>query len=235
MQRKLTCGQRDEGWKVSPYGCIGRWLFLDCVLVRLPQYETVLERIKAGDVFLDAGCAFGVELRQLAADGAPGSNLIGTDIEQDFLDLGYKLFKDRDTFAARFIAGDLLNAESHSIDAINGQVDIIHASRLFHLFGWDDQVKLGVRLVAFFNPEADALIVGTQVGNMEPLDRAAHAEQGLGWYRHNAETWQQLWDEIGDKTGTKWKAAAVMQEIATSTMGERGPRAIISFAVTRAG
>lgn len=39
-------------------------------------------------------------------DGAPAANLIGTDIQQGFLDLGYDLFKDHDTFEGRFMAGD---------------------------------------------------------------------------------------------------------------------------------
>lgn len=99
--------QRERGWKIFPYGCIGRWTFLDCTITSSPEYSNILERIRSGDVFLDAGCAFGYVLRQLASDGAPAANLMGTDLRQGFLDLGYELFKDRDTFEGKFLAGDL--------------------------------------------------------------------------------------------------------------------------------
>lgn len=203
---------------------------MDCVITSLPEYPAIIERLKRGDVLLDAGCAFGYVLRQLAVDGAPASNLIGAELRQGFIDLGYELFKDRDTFDARFYAGDLLDAEDHSYDEINGKIDIIHAAALFHLFGWDDQVKLGVRLVKFFKPTATkALVVGRQIANPHPLDPAEHAKQELTWYRHNAQTWQRLWNVIGDETGTKWKATATVRERETSN----GPRAGMTFAVCR--
>lgn len=137
---------REKGWKVFPYECISHWIFLDCVITSSPEYSNILECLKSGGVLLDAGCAFGYVLRQLAMDGAPAANLIGTDMQQGFLDLGYDLFKDRDTLE-----------------------DIIHAAALFHLFDWEDQVILGIRLVKFFKKDASkAMIVGRQIGTLYP-------------------------------------------------------------------
>ncbi|KAH8809369.1 methyltransferase domain-containing protein [Xylogone sp. PMI_703] len=225
---------REKAWKIFPYGCIGRWLFLDCVITSLPEYPDVIERVKSGDVLLDAGCAFGYVLRQLAIDGAPAANLIGVELRQEFIDLGYELFRDGDTFDGHFFTGDLLDLEGHALDAINGKVDIIHAAALFHLFGWDDQVKLGVRLVRFFKPDTTkALVIGRQVGNFNPLDPADHLAQGLTWYRHNLQTWQRLWDVIGEITNTEWKATGVLRETQVSTFGPNGSRAGMTFAVSR--
>lgn len=183
---------------------------------------------------LDAGCAFGYVLRQLAFDGAPALNLIGIDLQQGFLDLGFDLFKDRDTFGGKFLAGDLLSPDDDSLDEINGKVDIIHAAALFHLFDWEDQVTLGARLVNFFNKNSsNAMVVGRQIGTLYPPDRATYKQQdGPHWYRHNLETWQELWDEIGDNTGTKWKVCGSIQEMQKSTSSTPG-RAGLNFVIKK--
>ncbi|KAJ5572711.1 hypothetical protein N7450_009695 [Penicillium hetheringtonii] len=181
---------REKGWKVFPYGCISHWIFLDCVITSSPEYSNILECLKPGGVLLDAGCAFGY---------------------QGFLDLGYDLFKDHDTFE-----------------------DIIHAAALFHLFDWEDQVILGTRLVKFFKKDASkAMVVGRQIGTLYPRNRAIYKNEDVpGWYRHNLETWQDLWDEIHDKTGTKWKVNGTIREMQQSTQGSSG-RAGLKFVINK--
>ena len=52
------------------------------------------------DAVLDLGCGLGVFLRQLRADGVDGSQLFATDVNSLFIDLGYALFRDRDSLEA---------------------------------------------------------------------------------------------------------------------------------------
>lgn len=139
----------------------------------------------------------------------PSKNLRGADLRQEFVDLGYDLFQDRGKFQGQFFTGNMLDTSDTSLDVLNGTVDIIHAASFFHLFGWDDQAKLGERIVKFFKPHAHkAVLVGRQVGNPQPKDHAEHTELGLGRYHHNPETLQKLWDAIGEKTSTRWKVDA---------------------------
>ena len=49
------------------------------------------------------GCCFGQEIRKLAYDGAVQSNLYGCDPRSEFFNLGYRLFRDRDTLKSTFI------------------------------------------------------------------------------------------------------------------------------------
>ena len=182
-------------------------------------------------MFLDAGCCFGQVLRQLSFDGVPSKNLRGADLRQEFIDLGYELFQDRDRFEGQFFAGNMLDPAEQSLDVLDGTIDIIHAASLFHLFGWDDQVKLGERIVRFFKPNTSkAMLVGRQVGNPQPKDNAEHTELGLGRYHHNPETMQKLWNVIGEKTNTKWKVDA---EIIDLIPDSDVPRIGIRFAVER--
>jgi hypothetical protein len=123
-----------------------------------------------------------------------------------------------------------VNTDS-SLDEIKRKVDIIHASALFHLLRCDDQVKIGIRFVELFKPDANAPVVGRQIANFEPLDPVEHVNQGHGWYRHNMRTWQQLWDVVGGKTGTQWKATGVLSATKGSTPSVPGLKARIKFAV----
>jgi len=106
--------------------------------------------VKGGDIFLEVGCCFGQVLRQLAHDGAPAQNIVGVDVKKGFVDLGYELFRDRESFAARIVIGDMLDTKDSALSALDGTVHLVHAASLFHLFNWDDQLKLGERIVPFF-------------------------------------------------------------------------------------
>lgn len=212
--------KRDRAWAVFPYRCIGAWRFLNLYITDMPVYPAVIERLRTGDRLLDAGCCFGYVLRQMAADGAPAANLAGSDLQQEFLDLGYELFRDRDTFGATFVAGDMLgtaadDAAVRALLPLDGTFDLVHAASFFHLFSWEDQVRLGERVVRFFRSAADTapsgkpqLLFGRQVGLASPVDRATLAARGEYRFHHNPATLQQLWDEIGARTNTTWRVDA---------------------------
>ncbi len=84
---------------------------------------------------------------------------------------------------------------------------MVHAASFFHLFGWDDQVRVGERIVRFFKPGAKApLVLGRQVGSPNPPSLEEYRASGETRYHHSPESLQLLWDEIGARTATKWKA-----------------------------
>ncbi len=170
--------------------------------------------MRNGATLLDAGCCVGQALRQLAFDGAPSENLAGLDLRQDFIELGYELFRDRDRFKARFAAGSILDPDDAGLANLDGTVDIIHAAAFFHLFGWNDQVTMGVRFVTFFKQGTlkDAIVFGRQVGTKEPADVEESRKRGDTRYHHNQESMQKLWDVIGEKTGTKWTVEAELND-----------------------
>ncbi|KAK3377303.1 hypothetical protein B0T24DRAFT_592916 [Lasiosphaeria ovina] len=224
---------RDKAWQIFPYGCIGRWRFLDLYIATLPQYGELIARTQRGAVLLDCACCFGQALRQLAADGAPAQNLAGLDLRREFVDLGYELFRDRGTFAARFVVGDMLDSGDARVGALDGAVDVVHAASFFHLFGWADQVAIGARMVKFFREGiTDAVVLGRQIGSaVEPLDPEEHEKRGLGRYHHNQKSMQRLWDEIGRRTGTAWAVEAELATALEDNNGEVAERTTIRFVV----
>jgi 2-polyprenyl-3-methyl-5-hydroxy-6-metoxy-1,4-benzoquinol methylase len=87
---------RKKAFEIFPYPCIGMYRFLDLGLGQTGVYDDIVQRLKKGDKFLDLGCCFGQEIRQLISDGVPAENCYGSDLRQEFIDLGYDRVQDRD-------------------------------------------------------------------------------------------------------------------------------------------
>lgn len=160
-----------------------------------------------GQSLLDVGCCFGQDIRKLVADGAPAGNLIGTDLHQEFLDLGYELFRDRETLTSRFFAGNIL-ADEKSYESLDGKLDIIHVASFFHLFSLPTQIQIAKRLVKLLRPVSGSLILGRQTGNLNPGDYTHGDKAQKGMWRHDVHSWEEMWATVGRETGTEWRVEA---------------------------
>lgn len=183
----------------------GQWRFLDLSLGNHSLYPEVLERLQTGSQsFLDLGCAFGQDIRRLVFDGAKSEHCYGSDLLQDFLDLGYDLFRDKATLKAKFIQADIFDPSSQ-LSQLDGKLDILHTASFFHLFSRDDQKIIAKRVLKLMKPAKNTLILGRQVGSREPGEVAKLTGEGkqanATHFRHDEKTWQQLWDEVGTEVG----------------------------------
>lgn len=192
--------QRDQAWAVFPYGGIGSFSFLDFTsTLQDPHFQAVMTRLTAPEsteTFLDVGCAFGTVLRQLHTLGVPGERLFGTDLQPRFLELGKELFRDWGSNIT-FVAGNMLDENDDRLDVLHGRIDIIWASAFFHLFERQDQVKAAKQMVRFLNPvNPNAVVFGLNGG--PKID---------GWEKYvlDADAWREMWEEVGEATGTSWK------------------------------
>ncbi|KAI0104981.1 hypothetical protein GGR51DRAFT_200211 [Nemania sp. FL0031] len=230
---------RDRLWDVYPYACVGRFRFASLefasdayyqmALFKLLQAQTESDNGEGNETrLLDVGCCVGQVLRKLAFDGVDSSRLYGTDIEPRFIDIGYDLFRDRRKFRGRFVVGDLLkpdptststsiaSSSSDALEVLNGTMTLIHATSFFHLFTWADQVRAAVRMVRLLRADRDdVMIFGRQVGTLSPRDNGKAGSDKV--YLHNGASWQKLWDEVGERTGTRWRA--VMEPTEKIEMG----------------
>ncbi|KAI0448335.1 hypothetical protein F5B21DRAFT_518984 [Xylaria acuta] len=216
---------RAKAWQVAKYPCIGHFTY-----VRLlefdggnPGMQRAIERLKAPgsrDTFLELGGFICQTIRQLAFEGVDSARLYGTDLHAEFIELGYRQFRDRGTLQATFVPGDMLipdadYATSAMARAFNGNISIVHASNFFHLFSRESQLVICERIVRFFrrglSAEGPAVLFGVQTGSLKPGEMRVGT---FGVFLHDEKTFQSLWDEVGRKTGTNWKVS--MQAMATA-------------------
>ncbi|KAI1131160.1 hypothetical protein F5Y10DRAFT_90858 [Nemania abortiva] len=249
---------RDRLWDVYPYACVGRFRFASLEFASDAYYQVALFKLLQAQTesddggstcLLDVGCCVGQVLRKLAFDGVDSSRLYGTDIEPRFIDIGYDLFRDRRKFRGSFVVGDLLRPDnptssssnssspgSEALDALDGKMTLIHATSFFHLFTWGDQVRAAVRLVRFLRADrADVMVFGRHVGTVAPRWDGGGKAGSDKVYLHNGESWQRLWDEVGERTGTRWRTTMEPTEkIETGAGGVESSLRKMSFCVLRA-
>lgn len=169
-------------------------------------YQEVLERVKNGEKFMDLGCCFGQEIRQLVHDGAPSVNTYGSDLWGDFLSIGYELFKDKDRLQTTFIAADIFD-DSSPLVQLTGKMNIIYVGDFFHLFTLEEQEKAATRVAQLLAAQPSSLIIGRQSGSETAGEYSRAGEMsGKKHFGHNAQSWKELWERIGEKSGTRWLA-----------------------------
>lgn len=189
-----------------------------------------MARVRAGEYLLDVGCCLGQDVRKLVFDGAPAANVAGAELNAGFVDLGYELFRDRETLAPRFIApANILRDENGALAAIAGQWDIVHLGMVLHLFTWEEQGKVFENAIALLRRDAKGTtIIGQAVGNLEGK-MLARVGGGKETYRHNEETFNKLINEVAVRTGTQWKVTSALDKPLSifdgkSTWGNAGAR-----------
>ena len=134
-------------------------------------------------------------------DGAKPSDLVGTDLRQPFIDLGYTLFSDRSTLQTPMIAADFLDASPASpISPYAGTMDLIHACSFYHVFNHDEQMTVCTRSVNLLGSQG-GIIFGSQPGGL--VEGSMRTDDGgrKERYRHSAESWAALWRAVGDQLG----------------------------------
>lgn len=182
-----------------------------------PLYDKIVERLKsAGTTYLDIGCCFGQDLRQLVLDGVPSERLIGLDIAVPLMEHGYELFRDRQTLHSRFFEVDIFQGSSQGprwTDLEQHGADVIHCSAFFHLFPLEDQLAAAKQITKLV--KKDGVIVGRQIGSVKPGSLPAISEGSFS-YRHNVETFDAMWRDVGLATGTRWKVEGTLDMVGIS-------------------
>ncbi|KAJ4286838.1 hypothetical protein N0V90_013091 [Kalmusia sp. IMI 367209] len=203
---------RDEAWSIFPYPCIGQFRFLDLSMKNTEEYAEILERLAKGQRLLDMACCFGQEIRQLVVDGAPSESIYGCDLRKEYVELGYQLFRDRDRLHSQFVTANIFD-ESSSLVELRGTFDIVYTGSFFHLFDYDDQVKVSTAVAKLLRPEKGSMIVGRQVG---ALNAAAHDHKTNPtgkMFRHNPDSLQKLWQTVGDDLGVSFSVNATLHKL----------------------
>ncbi len=220
---------------MGEYPCIGEWLFLLPSISAFPNYHVILSRVKDSATVLDLGCSMGQDLRRLTADGAPSENMYASDLHPQLWDIGYDLFRDRDTMKAHFIEADIFDSNS-PLQTLHGKIDIIIACQFLHLFSWKGQLDALKKVVEMSRP--GACLIGYQIGRENPLE--VQRPWGVMYY-HDVDSFNKLWREVARETDTNWKLEAELvsltqwgmekEDFEWMSADSRG----LNFVVTRSG
>ncbi|KAI0377488.1 hypothetical protein F5Y04DRAFT_175393 [Hypomontagnella monticulosa] len=229
---------REKGFAANPYPCIGLYRFTNLTLLTHPLYKTIVERLNTSDAtYLDVGCCFGQDLRQLVYDGVPSGRLIGLDITRALTDLGYEFFLDREMLQSRFVVADVFKGAKQGpiwVDLETRGVDVMHCSAFLHLFTLEKQISAAINLAKLV--KKGGVIVGRQMGSLKPGDMPAVNDNSFS-YRHNVDTFDTMWQKVGEATQTQWKVEGTMDMIgvnANSPVEDENSRRLL-FTVTRIG
>lgn len=153
----------------------------------------------------------GNDVRKAVVDGYPVQQAIATDLNAEFWDLGYKLFKSTpESFPAQFIAADIFELKElakrplasapelskvESFAELSGSVSAIHTSSLFHLFDEQQQFELAKITGALLSSAPGSMIFGSHGGNLiSGVHTETFGNRTLSIFCHSPESWKTLWD-----------------------------------------
>ncbi|EJU05123.1 hypothetical protein DACRYDRAFT_20662 [Dacryopinax primogenitus] len=219
--KEHICHVQEEAYKVFPYPCIRNFNFTKLKISRLPPYPQMMElvRNRPDAIYLDIGCCFGNDARKAVVDGYPMQNIICSDLRPQYWDLGFELFRDKDTFHVPFIAGDAFDPdflsptlveksgpdpalkEVKTLTELQGNISVIHASSFFHLFDEEHQERLAYLTASLLLKKPGTMIFGSHGGLTVPGIRNER-----GAYGHSPESWTQLWETVLGKGNCEVKA-----------------------------
>ncbi|KAI1120149.1 hypothetical protein F5Y10DRAFT_139700 [Nemania abortiva] len=208
---------RAQGFAANPYPCIGLYRFTLLTLLGHPLYGKIVERLKQENAtYLDIGCCFGQDLRQLVFDGVPSSRLIGLDIAEPLMEVGYDFFRDRGAIESEFLVADVFegSAQPQWAKLEKRGIDVVHCSAFFHLFPLDQQLAAARQIGKLM--KKGGVIVGRQIGSERPGDVPAIQERSSS-YRHDVSTFRDMWRKVGEDTQTEWEVEGSMDKVGINT------------------
>jgi hypothetical protein len=138
----------------------------------------------------------------------PPGNLYGSDLFAGYIDVGYQLFRDKDSCGAKFIAANVFDDDS-PLKELTGKIDIVHASLFLHLFDWKRQLDVIIRIINLLKAQPGSIFLGAQVGASVAGERIVSKTRGKKVaYLHDPESFQQLWRKVEALTRTTWEVRA---------------------------
>ncbi|EIW79526.1 hypothetical protein CONPUDRAFT_58142 [Coniophora puteana RWD-64-598 SS2] len=217
---------REKAYSIVPYPCIRIFTFTHLDMSRLDVYPHVLEiaRTKPNAILMDLACCFGGDARKAVADGFPVENVVLSDLKGEFLELGHEMFGTTpETFPAHMLQADVFDPahlapsapatepverianlkDAKTLNDLRGQVSVLHASKLFHLFEEDKQLELAKQLAVLLSAEPGSVICGAQGGHHVKGKRATRTwSTEFEYFCHSPESWDELWNGQVFEKGT---------------------------------
>ena len=135
---------------------------------------------------------------------------------------------------AHFFQSDVL-AETSPLDDLSGEIDMVHAASFIHLFDRPKQKQVVRRISRILKPQGGSACFGRQIGHRKPGNH--EVGNGSVMFRHDAESFRQLWQEVGEEMGIEWdvKAELILDDSSFNTNRRPGDEdgGMLAFYVQR--
>jgi len=201
---------RNAAWQVHPYPCLGQFRFLELNLSHRGLYPRLLNELKTqpDSRFLDIGCCLGQDLRKLVYDGAPPERVAGAELNGAFIELGYELFKDKESLAGKtpIVSANILqdpSSPSSPLLSLVGTFSTVQLGMLLHLFTWEQQAVAFRHTLALLRGQPGDRIFGQATGHLDGTPTASVGARAT--FKHNSASFTKLVAEFGRATGTSWR------------------------------
>jgi len=137
--------------------CIQFFRFCQPRISQIPNFSQIFSNLPSLTI-LDIGCCLGTDLRYLIEKGAKKENVLGVELERDFIDLGFEFFGDKE------ILGDNVFRQLNVLTGDLGErrFDRVNCGSVFHLLKKEDSVKLATTIFKALN--SGGVLVGRTVG-----------------------------------------------------------------------
>lgn len=120
----------------------------------------------------------GTDVRKLARDGYPASNILGCDLRQAFIDLGFRLYQDKESNVINFFVSDIFDvpitsptttvdfpvSEIKELAQLRNRLTHVYTGALFHLFDEPTQYAIALRIGFLLKRETGAVVFGRHQG-----------------------------------------------------------------------
>ncbi|KAL6303743.1 hypothetical protein BKA93DRAFT_817900 [Sparassis latifolia] len=188
LQRRIVGVQKDD---MYPYPCIRAFHYVSLMMCGNSIYP--LAAGKSGNTrFLDLGCCMGSDVRKLAYDGYPVTNILECDLRQEYIDTGHKLYQDVLTSPIHFFTSNIFDVPVFF--TATSTVTHIYTGALFHLFDEATQNAIALGLAVLLKRERGAIIFGRHCG----LVKEGMIDDHLGRtrYGHSPTSWHKMWKNL---------------------------------------
>lgn len=158
--------------------------------------------------------------------------MFGVDIVSHW-DVGYDMYRDRDTFKATFVEADIMSNDGRLL-ALQAQADVIGISAVLHQFDLNTQETICKTLVGF--SKKGCLLFGYQIGTDDGKEDESMGVKVFSQYVHpilpqlilswepyrltaisqsSPQTFKQMIERVASHTGTVWTVTCEMLDWST--------------------
>jgi len=179
---------------VWAYQCIKRLAFLRPRMTEHWYFQTILslKESKPNAKFLDLGCCFATDTRNLALEGWNPENIKAVYVVEDYWKFGLSLFKDADTIKIQAEFGNVIADDSFAKSI--GTFDVVWTGAVLHVLNKSDCEEFLRKIFSFLIP--GGIYFGTCAGSTEETEWIPDPKIPKR-YLHSSESLEKLLKETG--------------------------------------